>query len=376
MPIFTKTLSLIRETDKYSEKSKLLTFLLHNLKQKKMVLPPESKAEFSSFIFDEIEHLIHLIPTIESYKEKDFLFEYEYHLQNAIMVCFRCADELSEEQRSSIDTLLEIMSKERFLENMVDEIFAKKKYDEESIKYLIAMTGLTKDEYHKGKLYQGLLHYQRNLLKIPEDRRDLIGAHIQSEMNRYLDNPMTVDTENNLELICDICRYFRKDRFIEPLHKALCLGNMHIRFYAVATLLTFSCDVPVSAVASLANDMEYANLTYGLLKRYRKEKLFPADLSTPEYLAQSDLVRWLSYPSELGQAPDDIEYIGKVKKRGTYYIFRFRSNSENLDEETRGQWLIGWSEAKGGTFSNFDLYSNYKQLTNDKTVKYIKKNLL
>ena len=376
MSIFTKTLSLIRETDKYSEKSKLLAFLLHNLSQKKMVLPPESKTVFASFIFEEIEHLISLIPTIESYKEKDFLFEYEYHLQNAIMVCFRCADELSEEQRSSIDTLLEIMNKERFLENMIDEIFTKKKYDEESIRYLIAMTGLAKDEYHKGKLYQGFLHYQRNLLKVPENLRDLIGAHIQSEMNRYLETPMTLDTENNLELICDVCRYFRKDRFAEPLQKALWIGNTHIRFYAIATLLTFNCDVPVSVIEALANDMEYANLTYGLLKRYRKEKLFPAELSTPEYLAQSDLVRWLSYPSELGQAPDDIEYIGKVRKRGTYYIFRFRSNSENLDEETRGQWLIGWSEAKGGTFSNFDLYSNYKQITNDKTVKYIKKNLL
>ena len=376
MSILNHTLTLIRETEKYAEKSKLLAFLLHNISHKKLHFSPEAKLEFSSFIFEEIEHLIQLIPTIDSYKEKDFLFEYEYHLQNAIMVCFRCADDLSEEQRNRIDTLLAIMNKERFLENMVDEIFAKKKYDEESIKYLIAMTGLTKDEYHKGKLYQGLLHYQRNLLKVPENLRDLIGAHIQSEMNRYLDNTMTVDTENNLELICDICRYFRKDRFVEPLQKALWLGNMHIRFYAIATLLTFNCDVPTSVIASLANDMEYANLTYGLLKRYRKEKFFPAELSTPEYLAQSDLVRWLSYPSELGQAPDDIEYIGKVRKRGTYYIFRFRSNSENLDEETRGQWLIGWSEAKGGTFSNFDLYSNYKQLTNDKTVKYIKKKLL
>ena len=376
MSLFKQTLTLIRETDKYSEKSKLLSFLLHNLTHRKLVLTPENKAEFSSFLFEEIECLIRLIPTIENYKEKDFLFEYEYHMQNAIMICYRSAEELSDEQRSSIDTLLEIMNKERFLENMIDEIFTKKKYDAETIRYMLAMTNLAKEEYHKGKLYQGLLHYQRSILKLPEETRDLIGAHIQSEMNRYLEAPMTLDIENNLELICDVCRYFRKDRFAELLHKAICLGNMHIRFYAVATLLTFSCDIPESVIASLANDMEYANLTYGLLKRYRKEKLFPAELSTPEYLAQSDLVRWLSHPSELGQAPDDIEYIGKVKKRGTYYIFRYRSDSENLDEETRGQWLIGWSESKGGTFSNFDLYSNYKQITNDKTVKYIKKNLL
>ena len=195
-------------------------------------------------------------------------------------------------------------------------------------------------------------------------------------MRRYLESPLTVDTESNLELICDICRYFHKEYFVDSLNKALWIGNQHIRFYAVATLLTFGCEAPMSIIEALANDMEYANLTYHLLKHYRLEKFFPAECSTPEYLAQSDLVRWLNYPTELGKSPDEIEYLGKVRKGEKFYIFRFRSDSENLSPDVRGQWLIGWSGSKGGTFSTFDLYSDYKQLTNDKTVKYIKKKLL
>ena len=376
MSIVTQATTAIRQAEKYADKSRLLYALYTHISGKKVKLSPAEKGEFSDFIFGEIESLILLIPGAQSYKEKDFLFEYEYHLQNAIMVCHRYANELSEDRRRSLDLLLDLVDKEKFLENMVDEIFVNKKYDPETVKYMLAMTGLAKEEYHKGKLYQGLLHYQRSILKLSPASRDLIGAHIRSEMERYLENPLTPDTEANLELICDICRYFGKERFSELLKQALWIGNPHIRFYASATLLVFDCEVPASIIDALANDIEYANLTYGLLKRYRKESLFPAALATPEYLAQSDLVRWLTYPTELGKAPDGIEYVGKIRKGEIFYIFRFRSDSENLDEGARGEWLVGWSGSRGGTFSNFDPFCDYEQETLKKTLKNIKKKLL
>ena len=63
-------------------------------------------------------------------------------------------------------------------------------------------------------------------------------------------------------------------------------------------------------------------------------------------------------------------------KKDVYYIFRFRSDSKNLDDELRGQWLIGWSDCGGGTFSNFDRYDLYAGATPKKTLKNIKKKLL
>lgn len=376
MSILKKTIETIREAEKYSDKSRLLNFLVQNLTHKKIKLSHETQTEFSDFLFGEIDQLSVLIPTAQSYKEKDFLFEYQDCLLGAIMACHPSASEIPESKLNSVNALVSMVEKERFLEIMIDDIFTKKNHEPENMKYLISMTGLAKEEYHKGKLYQGLLHYQREILRLPNESRDILGAHIASEMRRYLESPLTVDTESNLELICDICRYFRKEYFVDSLNKALWIGNQHIRFYAVATLLTFGCEAPMSIIEALANDMEYANLTYHLLKQYRLEKFFPAECSTPEYLAQSDLVRWLNYPTELGKSPDEIEYLGKVRKGEKFYIFRFRSDSENLNPEVRGQWMIGWSGSKGGTFSTFDLYNDYKQLTNDKTVKYIKKKLL
>ena len=54
----------------------------------------------------------------------------------------------------------------------------------------------------------------------------------------------------------------------------------------------------------------------------------------------------------------------------------YTSDSENLEDDLKGKWLIGWSSEDGGTFSNFDLYENYEQKTVENTLKFIKKKLL
>ena len=126
----------------------------------------------------------------------------------------------------------------------------------------------------------------------------------------------------------------------------------------------------------LAHDLEYASMTYVTLAHYGQADRFPSDCADEVYLAKSTMIRWLMYPTELGQMPEGIEYLGKVKKKEVYHLFRFRSCSDTLDEDTKGKWLIGWASEEGGTFSNFDLYENFEQKTIEKTLKYIKRKLL
>ena len=52
------------------------------------------------------------------------------------------------------------------------------------------------------------------------------------------------------------------------------------------------------------------------------------------------------------------------------------SDSNNLGDDRKNQWLIGWSNDEGGTFSDFDLYSDFEKKTIEKTLKNIKKRLL
>jgi hypothetical protein len=49
---------------------------------------------------------------------------------------------------------------------------------------------------------------------------------------------------------------------------------------------------------------------------------------------------------------------------------------DNLDDELKGQWLIGWSGSEGGTFSNFDPLVEFEKKTPEKTVRYIRRKLL
>ena len=64
----------------------------------------------------------------------------------------------------------------------------------------------------------------------------------------------------------------------------------------------------------------------------------------------------------------------KVKNE-LYHIFKYKSDSENLDD-LAGEWLIGWSGNMGGTFSNFDKLSDFEEKTPEKTLKNIVKKLL
>jgi len=198
----------------------------------------------------------------------------------------------------------------------------------------------------------------------------------ETELAKTMSALISEDTVNYLELACDICKHFISDSTAPILYKIFELGKNNISFYAVETLITAKKSVPNEVIYALAGDIEYAELTYSVLKSHKLLHLFPAEFSNEEYLAKSNLTRWLLYPTELGKLPDKIEYLGKVKKKEVFHILRFTSDSDNLEDALKGKWLIGWASEDGGTFSNFDLYENFEQKTLDKTLKFIKKKLL
>ena len=352
-----------------------MTVILNSFQAKKVKITSEDKKELSAFAFEEINQLISLIPTLQTYKEKDEIFGYEDNLLGIVMLCHSSPAEISETNLNNIKTLTALVDKERFVENAIDNIFKNNQNDKVTVNQLLASVIPLKDEFQKGQLYQGLLHYQGNISNLPLDSKILFADYISSELKRYLDTPLDDVIINNLEFACDVSKYFINDTIISLLNDILKLEKNNVNYYAIATLLNADQTVPSNVIVSLANDIVYADMTYAILKQHGLQSLFPVELSTPEYLAKSDLVHWLTYPTELGKQPDQIEYLGKVKKKEEYYIFRYISDSDNLGDR-KNQWLIGWSNDEGGTFSNFDLYSDFEQKTIEKTLKNIKKRLL
>ena len=376
MTTFTPIIEDIKSLSTFSEKTSFLTVILNSFQDKKAKIILEDKKELAAFAFEEINKLIELIPTLQTYKEKDEAFGYKDALLGIVMMCYSSPAEIDEMNLNNIKTLMALVDKESFVENAIDNIFKNNQNDKETVNQLLASVIPLKDEFQKGQIYQGLLHYQDGISKLPLDSKMLFADYISSELKRYLDTPLDDTIVNNLEFACDVEKYFINDTIISLLNDILKLEQNNVSFYAVATLLNADQTVPSNVIESLANDIVYANMTYGILKQYGLQSLFPAELSNSEYLAKSDLVHWLTYPTELGKKPDHIEYLGKVKKKEEYYIFRYMSDSDNLEDDRKNQWLIGWSNDEGGTFSDFDLYSVFEKETIEKTLKNIKKRLL
>ena len=59
-----------------------------------------------------------------------------------------------------------------------------------------------------------------------------------------------------------------------------------------------------------------------------------------------------------------------------FYVFKYRSDSDTLDEEKKHKWLVGWSSDEGGTFSEFEELAQFEKNTPEKTLKALKKRIV
>lgn len=354
---------------------------LNNMIGKIRTFSPEDKRCLSELVSDEAKRLTSLIPTLGDYREKDEVFTYADTLIGIISRVFPKPEDVPADKLALIRALYDTIHKERFVENAVDELFEKDHADADDARKMLCFVSPVKDEYQKGKFFQGLLHYEQKMGQLDDDAKAVIADYLASELERLLDGDHDKDVCDALELAVDAAKLFMNDRIAALLNRALSLRDHAIVFFALSSLLAVKRPVPEQVVRVLAEDLIYADMTYHALTQAGLAHLFPATYATPDYLAKSDLVHWLTYPTELGCAPDEVEYLGIYRKgflgKGeAYHILRFRSSSDTLSDDLKGQWLIGWSNEDGGTFSNFDRYDLYDKGDRQKTVKNIGKNLI
>lgn len=266
------------------------------------------------------------------------------------------------------------------IETEAEKIFSQDTVEEAYVDRLLSFAGSSSDEYEKGKVFHGLLDNKDRLSGMTDGAKSRLTAYFEEELERYLhvENP-DKDVLDSWEAAADAARYFPDAKIQEILTETLKSEHHGVVYYAADTLLALGAEVTQECISALAADLVYALMTRYMLKRYGKLSMFPQEYSAPEYLAKSDMVHWLIYPTELGKTPDEIEFVGKIRyffRKEEYYIFRFRSDSANLGDDVRGKWLLGWSEADGGTFSHFELFEKYEKGSVKKTLKNIKRHVI
>lgn len=369
----------ISSSNNYDEKNQMLALLLSYIKSKRYKPSKQEKIILSDFAFHEIQEIILAAGKANGYKEKSLMFRYGDTFYYLIMAIHKSPAELTPEKIALTKELASLMEQELYLEQKIESMFAQDIISSSDVNDLLEKLSKTKDEYEKGVFCQGLIHYRNECSKFLETSKLSISNYMKKELERYITeyNADDEDKTKAFEALCDACSYFINDDIATLLYKVFGLDNNGLSFFALLTLLRGERDIPEKTVAFLARDLVYAEGLYYALKGAGKEAAFPAELANDVYLAKSDLVHWLTFPTELGKAPDEIEYIGKAEiKKEKYYIFKYRSDSDNLNDGLKGKWLIGWANDEGGTFSNFDEYEKFEKDTSEKTVKYIRKKLL
>ena len=385
MTTYTPILDRVRAAETLHDKSQLLTYLGRALSSVKKKPSPADREEIGAYVLSELENVPALLNKAENYREKDEIFSLMDALMGLVMVCFDSPAAMPRDKVEMIQRVVERCNKERFLENAIDEAF-KGNPDEADMERILCMAAPLKDEFHKGQLWHGLLHYKGQVQRLSNDAKAVLAKYAVSELSRFAEarkeGALTEEMLGNLEFICDAAGSLMLNAPANPELVALIsdlfeMKDSDISYYALSALLSMGEKAPDEVIVALANDLVYADLTYSLLERHNMTHRFPAELRDPAYLAKSHMVSWLVYPTELGREPDEIELLGVTKKKGeTFHVFRFKSDSDNLGDDLKGVWLIGWSGDDGGTFSNFDKYADYEKKTPEMTVKYIRRKLL
>ena len=146
-------------------KKQLLDYLLQIIKQKGRTLSPADKTALLEYAYSEVEVFLEAIANAATYREKDSIFACEDLILGLIMhLC--PVTEIPQDTLARIQQLVETVSKERYIENTIDEIFAQDPIGEPEVRRLLDMVRQTSDEYRKGVLYSGLIHHQESVEKL------------------------------------------------------------------------------------------------------------------------------------------------------------------------------------------------------------------
>ncbi len=168
-------------------------------------------------------------------------------------------------------------------------------------------------------------------------------------------------------LMLDMFGYINTQKSNEILKGALKLEDNNLKLFAALSLIRLDEKVAPEVLENIAaDDEDRLPLSVNLLGM-QKGGLFPDKYNTQELLAQSDMVIWLIYPTELGRTPDEIAFEKKqrVEENGEqmdYYLFKFRSTDTAFANDG---WMAGVSGgylvkdeptpyAMGSTFSSFE----------------------
>jgi hypothetical protein len=179
-----------------------------------------------------------------------------------------------------------------------------------------------------------------------------------------------VSTREDAGLLLDLMGYFPSPP-IEPLvREAAKLKDPKLAYFGAISSLRLGMSVDADTLERVAASAEVRGWLFDGLGRLGKRSLFPTRWATQAALAEAEMVNWLTYPTEMGRAPDEIELMNVVSedvgpRDGVmeWYLFRFRTNPPHWS--SKDGWLAGvagpFRKAKAPSTASYgDTFSSMK----------------
>ncbi len=165
-------------------------------------------------------------------------------------------------------------------------------------------------------------------------------------------------------VLLDLMGYFSREVVVPALREAIqVFRDPYLLVYAVRSLVKHGEPVEAELLTYIAASDETRSTLFRKLRELGRLDLFPRAYAEQPLIAQSDMVDWLIFPTELGRPPGEIQWMGvrevlTDEGEAEVYLFRFRETpDEPWQAGLAGPYLkeeIPTCNALGGTFSRFE----------------------
>jgi hypothetical protein len=204
-------------------------------------------------------------------------------------------------------------------------------------------------------------------------RRQRLLPHQGEVGTRWMWDDDYAGPRNEAALLLDLFGYVPSSDTGLELRRALeDYRDPRLLAFAAASLVRRDEIVPPGLLLKIASFAETRKTLRTLLRKLNRPELFPDRYETQEALAESEMVDWLAFPTELGQPPDEIELMeivstGAPGDEYDHYVYRFRMREPHWAAEEG--WMAGvagafarrdapTTEASGDTFSSFSAWES------------------
>jgi hypothetical protein len=142
--------------------------------------------------------------------------------------------------------------------------------------------------------------------------------------------------------------------------------------------------VSKSELLMMVSDPALRFAVYCVLKVYKRIDLFPLEYFNREKGAECFLVKWLEYPTELGNSPGEIEFLTKVIIQDheplDYYVFRYKTKTHLHSSDQN--WLLGVCGPYQNDSQPYDLplrvfsrFNTEDQMSPEQEAKWVHENI-